>query len=78
MGMKLGNNDLAKWLLGAMLALIVVLIGMVWSSLNMRLDRIETEQTAVKAQIDAIRVQYSKIDVVLFRLDAIEKHLADR
>lgn len=75
MSLKVPNNDLAKWLLGAMLAGLIMLIGIVWGQLNARLERIELAQAKGEERSALIQLQYGKIDVVLFRLDAIDARL---
>ena len=76
--MKLPSNDLTKWLLGAMLAALFVLLSMVWMQLNNRLDRIEAKQLTLDQRIVSVQLQYAKIDTVIFRLEQIEEELKKR
>ena len=51
------NKDLTNWLLGAMFAIMLALVGIVYQAMDSRADRIE-------AKVDAIQAQYGRIAVV--------------
>ena len=79
-------DDLTKWLLGALLAAVVLLGGSTLKTVNDRFDRMETANDArfsrVEEKVDFVVSQYGKIAVIEGltittnqRIDRIEKAL---
>jgi len=64
-------SQLTLWLLGAMLAVLVVFGSSILTITNTRLDRIE-------AKVDFVVQQYGKIDVLEERLKALQRELEFR
>ena len=60
------NGVLTNWLLGAMLVVSITFGGLLLGMLTSRLDRLDDN-------IDHVQAQYSKIDVVLYRVDQLQQ-----
>ena len=59
-------SQLTLWLLGAMLAILIILGGSTLATTNSRFDRLE-------AKVDFVVQQYNKIDVLEERLKGLQR-----
>ena len=68
-------NQITQWLLRALLLINVVLIGIVWNSVNERADRTDRRLEQIEEKVTNIQVQYGQITEIKATVAAHGKQL---